>query len=165
MKKVQRELVIMWAAHLKQDTAVVWVKRANRDTLSEVIKYSIDPVDLLSMGKRAVEAIRCMRHTRATQCWGSCHGLAKEARRQANERKSGCRCEGCQNPSFMPSSVAMPRVDYERHRKSQADKLTKWHNGIRQKDKDVTKLKKAFVPVVKYQKAMEGRIKRYALHL
>lgn len=102
-KQAQRELAKEWAKYLGQETSMVYVKRANKRTLHEVVKYSIDPEDLVEADGWAGEAIRCMRGTRATQTWGNCHGLAAEFRKLENESAPRCTCPGCTRPSWLPS--------------------------------------------------------------
>jgi plasmid rolling circle replication initiator protein Rep len=102
LKAAQKELTEEWANHTGQEISICWVKRADKSTLREVIKYTVDPDDLIKADGWAAEAIRCMRHTRATQAWGSCHGIAAEAKALEMEEKPRCQCPGCEDARFLP---------------------------------------------------------------
>jgi hypothetical protein len=122
-EEAQKELCREWARHTGHETAVCWVKRAKRDSLREIIKYTIDPSDLVEMGSKAAEAIRCMKGTRATQAWGSCHGIIKEWNELEVKNATPCQCAGCQNPQWLPTMLLDTRVDWEVIQKSNSVKL------------------------------------------
>jgi hypothetical protein len=115
-RQAQVSLTEAWAKATGQDTSIVKVKRADKNTLKEIVKYSIDPKDLVEMEGTAGEAIRCMKGTRATQAWGSCHGIAREARILENKADTGCKCEGCTSPRFMPSVLVDKHLEVIRER-------------------------------------------------
>jgi hypothetical protein len=111
----QKELAAAWAEHTGQDISIVWVTRAKPDTVREIIKYTVNPDELVKMGAEMVDAIRCMKNTRATQAWGCCHGLVgkmKELDDAAWEPPlcaSAARGEtNAHAPNWMPSALVMP---------------------------------------------------------
>lgn len=78
-----------------QDNACVWVDRVNARELTEVIKYSVKPAELINMHYRVVECIMAMDKTRMTQTFGSCQGLVKEQKLLDAVDKPMCKCEKC----------------------------------------------------------------------
>ena len=107
----QHELAVKWAAHVGQENSMVWVKRTAQDGIKEVVKYTVKHSDLLELGSKAAEVIRAMRHTRATQAFGSCHGIGKELKAMEDEHKPAAKCEGCENPSWIPSAMLDRRIE------------------------------------------------------
>ena len=114
-KSAQKELAAEWAEHTGQDISIVWVTRAKPETVREIIKYTVDPADLVEMGPNMVEAIRCMAKTRATQTWGSCHGLVGKMKAVEDAAWEPPLCESAARgeyqahaPQWIPTALVTP---------------------------------------------------------
>jgi len=107
----QVELSEAWARQTGQDISIVWVKKANIETVSEVVKYSLKPEDLSRGDRPMVEAIRCLQGLRMCATWGSCYGLAKEADVAGAKDRPACECPGCSQPDWMPYEAAVGKND------------------------------------------------------
>lgn len=143
LKAAQRELTAKWAEHLGQDISICWVKRAKKGTEREVLKYTINPEDLLEMKGRAGEAIRAMEGSRATQGWGTCFGIGKLLEQQEEAEKPKCECEGCQNASYVPAALVMESsaqwVEWERNKAAIASQRAAKENKAREKGRKLAK--------------------------
>jgi len=73
----QRELSAVWAAYLGQDTAQVWVRRADKKALAETIKYPFKPADFKKLKCSISEIIDEIDAGRRVASFGNCHGSSK----------------------------------------------------------------------------------------
>lgn len=101
----QAELSAAWATALKTESAIVWVKKAGPEIVTEVLKYSVKPSDLIHCADNPGDVIRAMERTRLVTTWGSCYGLSKELREEAKETREPCKCEKCGGSNWMPEAV------------------------------------------------------------
>lgn len=115
----QRELTCAWARCINQDSAIVWVKKADEKTAIEVLKYSVAPAELLEMGAKAVECIRAMTGNRLLVAWGTCYGHVKAWQKEDEGETVECQDGCCSSPRYMPS-VVIDRMS-ERVRESKSD--------------------------------------------
>ncbi len=103
-------------------------------------------------------AIRCMRHTRATQGWGSCFGIAADLKTLENVERPTCKCPECQRDSWIPEGALrtrpterngpMPLPATAQREVDRRAKLAKW--------RDETKLERTVAR--KYAVVMGGRV-------
>lgn len=104
-----------------------------------------------------------MRHTRATQAFGSCHGIAKELKLMDREKFGGAKCEGCDHPEWVPDILLFK--DYgqkfeadQRFRAEERRKLEK-HNKERATVREViTKLHAEVKEMDRYERAMKAKV-------
>lgn len=101
----QAELSDEWASCTGQNSAIVWVKKADAGIVHEVLKYSVKPSDLIACSDNPGDLIRAMEGTRLVTTWGTCYGIAAEQRKKANEERTPCKCENCQAANWMPEAV------------------------------------------------------------
>jgi Replication protein len=82
--KSAQQLEQLWAKTLRQSTASVKVKRANRDTIAkEVVKYTVKGQDLLDCHEPIGDLIRALDSTRMMTTFGTAHGQCVKEVRQA----------------------------------------------------------------------------------
>lgn len=85
-----------WARALRQETAVIHVKRCDPvGILKEVIKYSVKGSDLISCKEAIGPLIDCLIKTRLVTTFGKAHGF-KFLEQERDPQK--CMCGDCQNP-------------------------------------------------------------------
>lgn len=161
-QSAQRELAREWAEHVGQETAIIWVKRAKKGTEREVVKYTVNPEDLIEMGDKAAEAIRCMGGVRATQCWGTLYGLVAESKRLENEAHKPAKCATCNKSSWMPSAVVSHLMGaaskrHEREKRQAARDLPKVNRAITRKVADVAAWRPVAETLRKYDLAMKNK--------
>lgn len=158
----QHELAVKWAAHCGQENSMVWVKRTAQDGIKEVVKYTVKHSELLELGPKAGEVIRAMRHTRATQAWGSCHGIAGELKKMEEADKPAAKCEGCDHPAWVPSALVI--MDYGQTREWLQKAATESRRQLEarnkanaKKRKDAEKFRPEVEEMAKYEQAMKAR--------
>lgn len=77
LKMAQAELATAWAACLGQSTAVVWARRADRNALTETLKYPFKPADFPKLKCRTSEIIDEIDAGRNVASFGVCHASSK----------------------------------------------------------------------------------------
>lgn len=159
----QHELAVKWAAHVEQENSMVWVKRTGLEAVAEVCKYTVKHSDLIELGSKAGQVIRAMRHTRATQAFGNCFGIAKELREAEEADKPAAQCDGCETPQWIPSAMVMfdfgqrqewlakAAIDYRRH-------IEKLNKASDKKRKEVAKYKPEAEEMARYERAMKAKV-------
>lgn len=159
----QHELSVKWAAHCEQDRSMVWVKRTAQDGIKEVVKYTVKHSDLLELGPKAAEVIRAMRHTRATQAFGSCHGIAKELEIMDREKFGGAKCDGCEQPVWVPD-VKIFKDFGQKFEADQKDRIAK-RRRLEKENKEratvrkvITKLHAEVKEMARYERAMKAKV-------
>ena len=104
-KGAQEELTTVWRKIIKSDKAIVWVKRCNRETITqEVVKYSVKGSDLLDSPDPIGPMIRILERTRLITTFGTFFGRGREFDAKAKEASPGC--EQCgEIGSMIPTEV------------------------------------------------------------
>lgn len=158
----QHELAVKWAAHCGQENSMVWVKRTAQDGIKEVVKYTVKHSELLELGSKAGEVIRAMRHTRATQAWGSCYGIAGELRKLEEADKPAAKCDGCERPAWVPSALIIKDFG-QAFEAAQAARVAEVHRAAEtnktnaKKRKDAEKFRPEAEEMARYERAMKAK--------
>lgn len=111
-----RSVEKVWAKLLKQPTASIFIKRANKHTiLKEVVKYSIKGSDLASCGGEIAQLIDAMEGTRLLTTFGSVFGIGEEPiglnnkkylnNPSTSQQTEKARVTCCASPELIPSSI------------------------------------------------------------
>lgn len=94
-KMAQTELSAVWAAHLGQSEAVVWVRRADRQALAETIKYPLKPADYPKLKCSLSAIIREIDAGRMVASFGRCHAASKQFLGRDEPTYVEKLCQGC----------------------------------------------------------------------
>lgn len=114
-KMSQREVAGQWALAIGSDRAHIWIKRANRASIREALKYSVKPGTLLTVREPLGPLIRGFKSRRLLMPWGTVWHAAKalraaekaaEADSEPVEAHLKCEC-GCGD--WIPADIAEAR--------------------------------------------------------
>lgn len=96
-QRAQNELAEVWGGYVQGEKAVVWANRSYGKALTETLKYSIKPSDLLDVACMASTIIDEIDRGRMVTSFGHAHACAKNfvGRDEPEEHLSQCeRCGG-----------------------------------------------------------------------
>lgn len=103
-RQAQAEVCDIWAAMLKVRKAAVWIRRANRKTIVEVLKYSVKFESLKKMDLPLQPLIAAIKGRRLVSAWGTVRDMAAAIRRHENTTRDRLMCPcGCSD--WIPETV------------------------------------------------------------
>jgi len=105
-KMAQREVSSLWANQIKQDTAIVDVRRVydSKKIVLEVLKYAMKGTDLVASKTPIAPLLRALKGSRLLAGWGSLHPMPE----LDPEEEPELECPKCkETKSYMPADIVM----------------------------------------------------------
>lgn len=92
-RSAQREVASQWGLCIGEDSGHVWIKRANRKSIYEALKYAVKPGTLERISLPLGPLIRGMKHRRFVSGWGTVRKEAARLAREERDKDPGLRCD------------------------------------------------------------------------
>lgn len=92
-KSAQREVANQWALCIGEDVGHVWIKRADKKSIYEALKYAVKPGTLESIDLPLRPVIERMKNRRFVSGWGTVKKFAAAVVLEEKEAKKKLACE------------------------------------------------------------------------
>ncbi|MFA6140425.1 MAG: protein rep [Hyphomicrobium sp.] len=104
-KASQAEIAAQWAMCLRAERAGIYTRRADRDTVSEVLKYSVSSAALLNSALPLEPLITALKGRKGVMPFGTIRKALKVVRAERDAAKKPLICEcGCESWCLDPSA-------------------------------------------------------------